>query len=195
MNKNKSKLLKCKICGEEFPVIATHIIRKHGLTTTEYKNRFPGSELTTEEYRQELSEKTKSRFITDPGLRKRVASRTFDFVTNQKLRLLLQRDYQFAKKSLQYELWKPAIILYASLIEAILRESTEAKTFDVALDQSLIDKTITETEYHQIHIVKESRNFVHLHKELEDGVKVINDYWAKTLSDICESIIKRFKSK
>lgn len=108
---------------------------------------------------------------------------------------MLQRDYQFAKKSLQYELWKPAIILYASLIEAILRESTEAKTFDVALDQSLIDKTITETEYHQIHIVKESRNFVHLHKELEDGVKVINDYWAKTLSDICESIIKRFKSK
>jgi len=30
---------------------------------------------------------------------------------------------------------------------------------------------------------------------LEDGVKIINDYWAKTLSDICESLIKRFRSE
>ncbi len=124
-----------------------------------------------------------------------MASRIFDFIKNDKLRLLLSRDYKTAKNCLINHLWKPSIILYGSLIEAILRERTETDSFKAALDGALDKKIISETEFHQIHIVKDSRNFVHLHKELEEGVQVVNEYWAKTLSDICESLIKRFRSE
>lgn len=124
-----------------------------------------------------------------------MASRTFDFIKNDKLRPLLSRDYKTAKNCLINHLWKPSIILYGSLIEAILRERTETDSFRAALDSALDKEIISETEFHQIHVVKDSRNFVHLHKELEEGVQVINDYWAKTLSDICESLIKRFRSE
>jgi hypothetical protein len=195
MNKQVSNLLKCQICGDSFPVLATHINRKHNLTAAEYLKRFPGSKFTTSEYRRKLSLSAKSRFIQNPELRKIVASRTFDFIKNDKLRPLLSRDYKTAKNCLINDLWKPSIILYGSLIEAILRERTETSSFSAALDSALDKKIITETEFHQIHVVKDSRNFVHLHKELEEVVQVINDYWAKTLSDICESLVKRFRSE
>jgi len=196
MNNQNSKLLKCQICGKKFPVLATHVIRKHNITTTEYQNRFPGSEFTTNEYRQKLSATSKSRFEKDPELRKKVASRTFDFIENDKLRFLLSRDYKTAKNCLNNALWKPSIILYGSLIQAILRERTGAEDFMSALDEALKEGVISETEFHQIHVVRDSRNFVHLHKELSvAGKGVINDYWAKTLSDICESLIKRLRNE
>lgn len=194
MNKRDIQLLKCQICGKKFRVLATHIIRKHNTTTNEYLTRFPGSKFTTKEYRQKLSESSKIRFAKDPELRKKVASRTFDFIDNDKLRFLLQRDYKTAKKCLNNKLWKPTIILYGSVIEAILIENTGAKSFKSALNKALIGGIISETEFHQIHVVRNSRNFVHLHKELsEEGKGVINDYWSKTISDICEALIKRFR--
>lgn len=194
MKKQKTSLLKCRICGKSYLVLATHIIRKHNLTTDEYLKRFPGSKLTTKEYKRKQSLSAKSRFIQNPELRRIVASRTFDFIKNENIKPLLSRDYRTAKDCLINNLWKPSIILYGSLIEAILREKTGTNSFKLALEKALDKKMISETEFHQIHIVKDSRNFVHLHKELEKGVKVINDYWAKTLSDICESLIKKFKN-
>lgn len=195
MKNTDPHLLKCEICKKQFSVLATHIIRSEKLTPAEYLKRFPGSMLTTREFRQKLSLSSKSRFIQNPELRKMVASRTFDFIKNDKLRHIISRDYKTAKNCLVNELWKPSIILYGSLIEAILREKTGTDSFGAALDITLNKKIISETEYHQIHVVKDSRNFVHLHKELENGVQVINDYWAKTLSDICESLIKKFRSQ
>jgi len=136
-----------------------------------------------------------SRFIQNPELRKVVASRTFDFIKNDNLKPLLSRDYKTAKDCLFNNLWKPSIILYGSLIEAILREKTETNSFKIALDKALDGKIISEDEFHQIHLVRDSRNFVHLHKELEKGVQVVNEWWAKSLSDICESLIKRFRNE
>jgi hypothetical protein len=195
IEKQIHNLLKCQICGKSFPVLITHINRTHKLTKADYLKQFPDSEFTTLEYRKKQSLSAKSRFIQNPKLRKIVASRTFDFIKNTDLKYLLSRDYKTAKNCLANGLWKPSIILYGSLIEAILRERTETDYFDKALDVALNKKMISETEFHQIHVVKNSRNFVHLHKELEDKVKVINDYWAKTLSDICESLIKRFRNE
>ncbi len=70
MKKQDPSLLKCQICGESFPVLATHINRKHNLTSAEYLKRFPGSKFTTKEYRQRQSLSAKSRFIQNPELRK-----------------------------------------------------------------------------------------------------------------------------
>ena len=193
MSEQGPKLVKCRICGKGFPTLVTHIIRKHNITTAEYLKRYLGSKLMTKEYREKISASAKARFIKDPGLRKKVASRTFDFVKNKKLKPLLRRDYKSAKSCLINKLWKPSIILYGSLIEAILREITKSETFYEALEISYECELISENEYHKIHMVKDLRNFVHLHKELSEE-KEIDEYWSRTFADICESIIKRFKN-
>ena len=146
----------------------------------------------TKEHRKKLSNTVKNRFLTDPALRKKVASRTFDFIRNKKLTPLLQRDHKTAKICLRHSLWKPSIILYASIIEAVLIEKyPEAEDFYHAIEIAYKNKGLSEKEYHQINIVRDLRNFVHLHKELSE-ISEINDYWAKTFAEICESIIKRF---
>jgi len=193
MKKINNGNIKCRICGKSFPVLATHINRMHKLTSAEYSKRFPGAKLSSDKYIKSVSASARKRFLKDPGLRARVASRTFDFIKNKKLTPLLQRDYKSAQICLKNKLWKPSIILYGSIIEAILIEKhPQAKDFYGALEISYKNGDISENEYHKIHLVRDLRNFVHLHKELSEG-KEINDYWAKTFSDICESIIKRFK--
>ena len=193
MDKTDIGKIKCKICGESFTVLATHIIRRHKISSAEYLKRFPGAKLSSDEHRKKLSKSSKSRFLKDPTLRKKVASRTFDFISNKKLTPLLRRDYASAKACLKISLWKPCIILYGSIIEAILIEMLkEKKTFVDALELARKKKIISEQDYHKIHIVRDLRNYVHLHKELKEK-KDINEYWARTFSDICESIIKRFK--
>ena len=69
---------------------------------------------------------------------------------------------------------------------------TKKANFANALELAWKKKIISEQDYHKIHIVRDLRNYVHLHKELEER-REINEYWARTFSDICESIIKRFK--
>jgi len=124
---------------------------------------------------------------------KKFGRRTFDFIKNKELKKLLQRDYTSAKTCLGNKLWKPCIILYGSIIEAILIEMLKGKrTFSEALESAYKNKVIPEQDYHKIHIVRDLRNYVHLHKELKEK-KDINEYWARTFSDICESIIKKFK--
>ena len=125
--------------------------------------------------------------------KKKFGKRTFDFVKNKELKWLLQRDYKSAKVCLKNNLWKPCIILYASIIEAVLIEKfPKVKTFAEALEKAWQGKFISEQDYHKIHIVRDLRNYVHLHKELKEK-RDINEYWAKTFSDICEVIIKRFR--
>ncbi len=184
--------IKCKICRKSFPVLATHINRRHKLSSVEYLKRFPGAKLSSDEYRKKVSDSAKSRFLEDPMLRDKVASRTFDFVKNKNLTPLLRRNYNSAKICLKNSLWKPSIILYGSIIEAILIEKhPTAKDFYDAIEIAYTNGDISEIENHKIHIIRDLRNFVHLHKELSENGE-INEHWAKTAADICESIIKRF---
>lgn len=189
--------IECRVCHKKFTNMTTHLLKEHKLNKKDYQLKYPGAKVVSDTFREWQRNRMKKLYESDDvDYRKIAGSRTFDFVENQKLRLLLQRDYQSAKKCLQNKLWKPTIILYGSLIEAVLRESTGAETFEAALDGALQNGVISEREFHQMHVVRDSRNFVHLHKELSEGeIKIINDYWAKTLSDICESLIKRLKDK
>jgi len=187
----------CLICHKKFTNMTTHLVKAHGLTKKDYQLKFPGAKIVSDSFREWQKNRMATLYRSgEIDYRKIAGSRAFDFVSNQKLRLLLQRDYQYARKCLHYKLWKPAIILYGSLIEAVLRENTNMNTFELALERSLEDKTISEIDFHKLHVVRDSRNYVHLHKELEESEsKIINDYWAKTLSDMCESLLKKFKSE
>lgn len=192
MAKKNIGKIKCKICKESFPTLVTHIIKKHNLSSSEYLKRYPNTKLTSDEYREKIRKSAKIRFLKDPTLRKKVASRTFDFIKNKKLTPLLQRDYKSAKICLKNSLWKPSIILYGSIIEAILMEKNpKAKNFYDAIKIAYEKGHISEMENHEINIIRDLRNFVHLHKELS-GNREPGEHWAKTAADICESIIKRF---
>lgn len=188
----KKQVIKCKKCGESFPNLSTHINRKHGLKVSEYKKQYENAPTMTDEFRDKLRTSAKNRFIQDPELRKKVSSRTYDFIKNKQLSQLLQRDYKSAKICLQNSLWKPSIILYASIIEAILKEKHPDKlNFKDIIEAAYLKKNITEKQYHQISIIRDLRNYVHLHKELSEDSE-INEYWARAFADICELIIKKF---
>lgn len=186
--------IECRVCHKQFRNITTHLIKVHDLSAEDYKSKFPTAKIVSDSFREFHRKRMNDRYKNDPNTRLIAGSRTFDFINNGKLNLLLQRDYKSAKTCLKNELWKPSIILYGSIIEAILREITGAGTFNEALEMGYQQKLISEKEYHKIHMVRNLRNFVHLHKELSEGEE-INEYWAKTFADICESFIKRFRQK
>lgn len=185
--------IQCLECKKWFASITSHI-KVHKLSPKDYNIRYPGTSLVSEEYINKHRQNSLTRYRgQDADMWKRKATnRIFEFVHNKQLSSLLQRDFRSAKVSLKNKLWKPSIILYGSIIEAILIEKyPEAKDFYTALNVSYENKDISEKEFHKIHLVRDLRNFVHLHKELSEGEE-INEYWAKTFADICEAIIKRF---
>lgn len=188
-NEQISKI-KCEECESYFSNMGTHL-KTHNLTSKEYTKKHPEADIVSKAYREKHRQNAILRY-TDKNFRKKAGSRTFDFLKNKDLRSLLQRDYKSAKISLNNQLWKPSIVLYGSIIEAILIEKTGAKTFEKSLYIALNKKFISEKDYHKIHMIRDLRNFVHIHKELKEKEE-INDYWAKTFADICESIIKHFK--
>jgi hypothetical protein len=190
-----SKKIKCLICGKYYKrLTGSHIEKIHNLSREEYLKRFPKAKLCSDEFKKKQSKMIKRLYKKkELNLRKKVGGRTFDFIKDKKLKIILQRDYTSAKKCLKYQLWKPCIVLYGSIIEAVILEySPKAKNYYGALKATLDKKIISEIDYHKINIIRDLRNYVHLHKELSENI-AIDEYWAKTFSDICESIIKRFK--
>ena len=190
--KNK---VKCLICSEYYGNLTTHLIRTEKISKEQYLSKFPNAEIVSDAHRDKQRKIMRDRYQKDPksfiAARKH---RTFGFIKNKKLQSLLLRDYKSAKICLENKLWKPSIILYGSIIEAILREITKTDSFSTAINKSVQDKIITNKQYHQIYIVKDLRNFVHLHKELSEQGEV-NDYWAKTIANICESIIRNLNTR
>ena len=67
--------IKCEICEFSNMVsITTHVTRKHGLTTAEYNDRFPGSCLyqTIPSVAKAIAEKLKQRHAEDPEFHKKI---------------------------------------------------------------------------------------------------------------------------
>ncbi len=193
-NINMPKKIICKECGKEFHNLSGHV-RVHGMSMDQYRAKYPNTPVVSEYFKETQRVRMNEEYVKKGASRRMLAGkRPFDFIDNTQLRVLLRRDYKSAKTCLKNSLWKPAIILYGSIFEAILKEVTGAKTFKDAIDKSHKTGYMDETEYHKIHIVRDLRNFVHLHKELEEKTE-INEYWAKTFSEMCESIIKRFRGE
>lgn len=193
MDTREDKKIQCLECKKWFIHLTSHVTT-HKLNTKDYLVKYPGASLMTSEYKEKHRQNSIKRYTGENSevWKKKAVNRRFDFVNNKKLSSLLQRDYGSAKVSLKNKLWKPSIILYGSIIEAILVEKhPRSVDFSEAIVLSLKSDDITEMESHKIHLVRDLRNFVHLHKELSEGGE-INEYWARTLADMCEKLIKRF---
>lgn len=195
MKKELQNKIRCLICKKFYKRLnGAHIENTHNMSGNEYLKMFPGAKLYSDALREKHSKLRKKLFNKKGSdLRKKIGMRSFDFIEDKKLRMLLRRDHFYAKQCLKDKLWKPCIILYGGIIEAITLESSpEAKTYYDALKMALDKKIISESDYHKINIIRDLRNYIHLRKELK-GEAEINENWAQTFADICESIIKHFK--
>ena len=192
----QSDKVKCLECGKYFKKLGGgHLEKIHKMSVADYKRKHPGAKTASRSFIEKQKEDKRRQYADKSlGLRRKVGERTFDFVENKNLKWKLQRDLRSAKICLKNGLWKPSIILYGAIIEAVLVEMNpnKDKGFSASIEWAKKKGIINEQTYHQIHIVRDLRNYVHLHKELEEK-KDINDYWAKTFAEICELIISRFR--
>lgn len=118
-------------------------------------------------------------------------SRSFHFITDYKLRKILERDYQEIQRDIIAASWKSAIILSGGSIEAVLldlltKNSSLAKTsskapiesdfskwdldslINVAVDIKLVNDQVAKLS----HTVREYRNLIHPGREIRSGLKV-----------------------
>lgn len=120
-----------------------------------------------------------------------IQTKSFDFISNNELKLILERDYLEIQRNISSSNWKSAIILSGGSIEAILlelllRDSSKAKgsskapkendlnkwdlnsLLEVALEEKLIDDGIAKLG----HTVREYRNLIHPGVEIRKRLKV-----------------------
>lgn len=117
-------------------------------------------------------------------------AKSFNFVSDKKIRKILERDYQEIQKSIISNCWKSTIILSGGSIEAILldlllnnrsRAKSSSKAarkdlkkwdlndlIDVAVDIKLVKKEVARLS----HTTREYRNLVHPGVEIRSGLKV-----------------------
>lgn len=50
-------LVKCQLCGLEFEQLTTHITRTHGITTDEYRSRFPGHPIVSDKFKADVAKR------------------------------------------------------------------------------------------------------------------------------------------
>jgi len=165
------------------------------MNVREYRIKHPGAATASDSFLKKQSEDKIRQYST--GLREKVGKRTFDFIGDSELKKILQRDLKSAKTCLTQKLWKPCIFLYAAIIEAILKEMHPAKDkngikFKKVIDWAKEQKAITESDYHKVHVIRNLRNYIHIHLELKDKPE-IDENWAKVFARVCESVIKHFK--
>jgi len=114
----------------------------------------------------------------------------FTYVGSSKLRSLLQRDYRELLRALNSKCWKAAVVLSGGLIEALLMDQLHrvAQTAHTALSAPKKNPDILTWRFIDLinvavevgivskgaeklsHSVRDYRNLVHLHKELEDAL-------------------------
>jgi hypothetical protein len=132
--------------------------------------------------------KVKSESITESSITER---KSFDFIANEDLRKILERDYQEIQKSIISSSWKSAIILCGGAIETILLDvaqsnssevlsSSKAPTeqefnkwvlndlIEVSLDTSLVNSHVASLS----HTVRSYRNLIHPGVELRQRLKI-----------------------
>lgn len=120
-----------------------------------------------------------------------IQMKSFDFIADEQIKKILERDYQEIQRNLISLNWKSAIILSGGSIEAILldlikKESTKALSsakapdeadlnkwslndlVEVAVEEKFIESDIAKLS----HTVREYRNLIHPGVEIRNNLKV-----------------------
>lgn len=119
----------------------------------------------------------------------------FKWIEDPKLSKLVSRDFAIANLCFRDKLAKPSIILYAGVLEAILKcwlkKPSRAK-FEDLIDEAAEKELIRKSSASKLHTLRDFRNYVHIHKELKENFP-LNDGIAQLAQKMCDSVIKELK--
>ena len=120
------------------------------------------------------------------------------WIKEENLQKIIRRDYATAQICEENKLFKPAIILYAGVLEALLRykiSKDKPEEFINLIEKALDIKLISQTQASHMHTVRDFRNYVHIYKELSADLEIINEGIAKLCRQLCDSILETLKNK
>ncbi|MCJ7804988.1 hypothetical protein MUP35_04645 [Patescibacteria group bacterium] len=119
----------------------------------------------------------------------------FDWIKDKNLSHLLARDFTTANLCLKHGFDKPAIILYAGVLEAILGYILKREDLDFSklIDQSLAQGFISEPNRDKLQVLRDFRNYVHLLLELKGEFQL--EGISQFAKRICELVIDSLKEK
>lgn len=120
------------------------------------------------------------------------------WVKDENLQRIIRRDYATAQICEENGLFKPAIILYAGLLEALLGykiNKDKQEEFVNLIERALRLDLISQTQASHMHTVRDFRNYVHIYKEVSADLEIINGGIAKLCRQLCDSIIDTLKNK
>lgn len=108
---------------------------------------------------------------------------------------LLARDFATANLCLKHKLDKPAIILYAGVLEALLMYllKREDLKFSELIDQALRNKIISESNRNRLQVLRDFRNYVHLTLESK-GEFTLTEGISLFAKETCESVMNELKN-
>ena len=122
----------------------------------------------------------------------------FKWIKDKKLENVARRDYATAQICEEQMLFKPAIILYAGVIEALLRHKIskgKSQDFSKLIQDALQHNLIRQEQANYMHTIRDIRNYVHIHKEISTDLEIINEGIAKLCRQLCDSVIKTLKNR
>lgn len=120
------------------------------------------------------------------------------WIKDANLQKIIRRDYATAQICEENKLFKPAIILYAGLLEASLRykiNKDKQEEFIFFIEEALQTKLISQTQASHMHTVRDFRNYVHIYKEMSADLEIFNEGIAKLCRQLCDSIMETLKDK
>jgi len=120
----------------------------------------------------------------------------FSWIRDKGFSDLVARDFAVANLCLKSGLNKPAIILYAGVLEALLGYvlKREDLVFADLIDQSFTQNFISESNKNKLRVLRDFRNYVHLLLESKGEFELTIGI-SQLAKETCESVIKGLKDK
>jgi hypothetical protein len=119
------------------------------------------------------------------------AKKYFNWLGNTDLKKIALRDYATAIELQRLEFYKPAIILYAGLIEMFLTIKLKCRNKDfnelinMAYSKGIIKGHIKD----KLHVIRDFRNYVHVSYEISNNFKLSNGL-VEFSREACDAILK-----
>ncbi len=120
------------------------------------------------------------------------------WIKDKDLQTIIRRDYATAQICEEEGLFKPAIILYAGLLEALLRykiDKDKEEKFEKLIEKASQLQLIKREQASHMQTVRDFRNYVHIYKEISADLEIINEGITKLCRQLCDSIIETLKVK
>ncbi len=120
------------------------------------------------------------------------------WIKDKNLYEIIQRDYATAQICEEAGLFKPAIILYAGILEALLRykiDESKQEEFITLIENALKLELIRQEQANHMQTIRDFRNYVHIYKEKLADLEIINQGIAQLSRQLCDSIINTLKTK